>query len=288
MLRRDGNFERVLGARREVAAREPDNRQAAEDLIQLQSAIMKTFQEMNTTLAERRHFSFSQEGRCSMRRFLARFDAIFSLNQDLLLELHYDGMHLESNGRWGGYDFPCIKIPHDWRIPRMTKDRLGLELSVTDTWIPVSDQVQPIYKLHGSVNWRSSEGNGILVIGTGKEEMIAGSRLLRRYSGMFRECLHRGGTEILVAGYGFADAYINELLLEGARKHSLRMYLINISGTASFDAHGGLSASGTNELFEIPLAGGCDRPLREVFSDSDNPAFRSIERFLGVGRDLMI
>src|SRR5579862_1583146 len=73
----------------------------------------------------------------------------------------------------------------------------------------------------------------------------------------FRDYLFRQGTEIMVLGYGFADAYINELLLEAARNYALRMYLINPAGTRAYSAHGGLSASGRNELLEIPLLGVC-------------------------------
>src|ERR1700722_161931 len=57
MLRVSNNFEATFGARRVVAAREPDNAQAAEDVDRLQQAILETFREMNTSLADRRDFN---------------------------------------------------------------------------------------------------------------------------------------------------------------------------------------------------------------------------------------
>lgn len=87
--------------------------------------------------------------------------------------------------------------------------------------------LQPIYKLHGSVNWKTSIGGRVLVIGTGKEEAIAGSNVLRSYQETFRDCLFRGGTQVMVLGYGFGDSHVNDVLCEAARDHALKMYLVN-------------------------------------------------------------
>src|SRR6202030_992469 len=128
------NFEATFGARRVVAAREPDNAQAAEDVDRLQQAILETFREMNTSLADRRDFNFSQEARCSTKRFLSRFDAIFTLNQDLLFELHYDGMSLESDGRWqGGHYFPGVVMIPEFLSAPFKRDRIEMVLKLAHT-----------------------------------------------------------------------------------------------------------------------------------------------------------
>jgi SIR2-like protein len=279
MLRLSGNFEQVFGSRVIVARREPDNAQAIEDVRRLSQAIRETFRDMNAGLVNRQ-FGFSDDGRCSIRRFLSRFDAIFTLNQDLLLELHYDGALLENHTRWNACAFPGVPYTHDWLNPRMKVDRLDLVLRAAASAAAPDPRVQPVYKLHGSVNWRSADNSDLLVIGTGKEEAIAGIPLLRQYGEIFRECLFRGGTEIMVIGYGFADPHINEALLEAARRHSLKMFLVNPAGTNAFEAHHRSAATGRSELLEIPLVGLCQRGLSEVFADFDNPAMQDIEEFL--------
>src|ERR1700730_3644939 len=95
MRRIDNNFERVLGEHRMVTAREPDNVQASEDVARLETAIVDVFHDMNLVLANR-DANLTQDARWTTRRFLSRFGAIFSLNQDLFLEIHYDHMGLES------------------------------------------------------------------------------------------------------------------------------------------------------------------------------------------------
>src|SRR5271155_1866007 len=64
--------------------------EAKERLDRLQTAIVAMFEKLNAALERRINFEFSQERRFLVAEFLARFDAIFGLNQDLLLELHYE------------------------------------------------------------------------------------------------------------------------------------------------------------------------------------------------------
>lgn len=283
-LRVDNNFERVLGECRSVAKREPDNVNATEDVARLEAAILAVFRDINLVLADR-GTNLTQDGRWSTRRFLSRFEAIFSLNQDLFFELHYDHMNLESDGRWsGGGVFPGVILTHDWTNPRFKKDRVEMTLRVKDEPERPARGNQPVYKLHGSVNWRTADQRQVLVVGTGKEAIIDGSPLLRRYQEIFRDYLFRQGTEIMVLGYGFADAYINALLLEAARNYALRMYLINPADTRAYSAHGGLSASGRNELLEIPLLGVCADTLQGILQNDDSVEIRGLERFFRMAR----
>lgn len=248
MLRISSNFEQVFGSRVMVARREPDNVQAIEDVRRLSQAIRETFRDMNAGLLNRR-INFSDDVRCSTRRFLSRFDAIFTLNQDLLLELHYDGTLLENHTRWTACVFPGVPYTHDWLNPRMKGDRIDMVLRAASSAATPEPRYQPVYKLHGSVNWLTADNTDLLVIGTGKEETIAGIPLLRQYAEIFQEYLFRGGTEIMVIGYGFADQHINDALLEGARRHALKMILVNPVGTNVFEAHP-RRAAGRSELPE--------------------------------------
>jgi hypothetical protein len=84
-------------------------------------------------------------------------------------------------------------------------------------------------------------------------------------------------------GYGFTDEHINNLLLEAARKHSLRMYLVNPASTQAYSGHSGLSASGRNELLEIPLLGVCTETLQGILKNGDSVEMRGLQRFFSMG-----
>ncbi len=272
MLRLSGDFEYVLGARRAVAEREPSNEQAVEDVPRLEEAILKSFATVNAALARvpDLRFGSATDERCSIRRFLARFDAIFTLNQDLLLELHYDGMGLESGGQWQHYYFPGIVLTRGWLRARR-EERNGQTLVVGSVPVAPAERYQPVFKLHGSVNWRAGDGGRALVVGTGKEKAIPGSELLQWYHEQFRRYLSEGNTKIMVIGYGFTDQHVNSSLLQAAKQHSLAMYLV--------DPRGREALVGRPELLLIPLIGMCERRFGEIFSEPDSPQFQSIHRF---------
>src|SRR4029453_5800770 len=63
------------------------NREDENRLNLLQDAITSVFDRMNNQF-EGRQFEFSNDVAHSIQKFLVRFDAIFTLNQDLLLEIH--------------------------------------------------------------------------------------------------------------------------------------------------------------------------------------------------------
>jgi hypothetical protein len=57
----------------------------------------------------RREFEFNIDSRYSIRSFLERFDAIFTLNQDRLLEYHY--LHtVVGRGRWSAAEYPALSL----------------------------------------------------------------------------------------------------------------------------------------------------------------------------------
>lgn len=106
-----------------------------------------------------------------IQSFLSRFKAIFTLNQDLLLERHYLASKVNN------IDIESWK---KWQLP-------GMELmsvaqgestypSATGTWQPSGNHVigseQPIFKLHGSSNWRTADAKEMLILGGGKREAI--------------------------------------------------------------------------------------------------------------------
>jgi hypothetical protein len=60
-----------------------------DNLDSFQSALERMFTDMNQAFSALTTFEFHIEVKSMVRPFIAQFDAIFTLNQDLLLETHY-------------------------------------------------------------------------------------------------------------------------------------------------------------------------------------------------------
>jgi hypothetical protein len=276
-LKQTRNFERVLGELRQEANRGPTQERRFQ---RLQQAVLLTFEEMNQVLAAK-HFEFTvSDSKRWLVTFLSAFDAIFTLNQDLFLEMHYvPGKTLPEMRRWRATAYPGVTLPTDW-LDGLPATRLSPVLSATGT-VEHDPLDQPIYKLHGSVNWRTEDGSRVLVIGDGKAASIQGSSLLSAYVEKFREYLCAGKTKLMVVGYSFLDSHVNELLTEASIHKDLRTYLVNPAGLSIFDPP-------PNALINFPLAvfsalrlvGISTRPFREAF-ETDELSFRSFWRFLG-------
>lgn len=84
-----------------------------------------------------------------------------------------------------------------------------------------------LIKLHGSYNWKSSDGSDMMVIGRGKSEQIHKEPLLTYYYDLFKEVLFQDQRRLLVIGYGFGDEHINSVLSEAVRKHRLKIYVLS-------------------------------------------------------------
>jgi hypothetical protein len=56
--------------------------------IRFQKAVIDLFSRLKKSFVTKQ-FEFSKEVNFSVKSFLSKFDSIFSLNQDLLLEIHY-------------------------------------------------------------------------------------------------------------------------------------------------------------------------------------------------------
>lgn len=113
MLVERRSFEEVLG-RVQTAARQ-GGAEANADLAAIETAVGAVFERMNRHFADLPDldvFSRPNLAERSVHAFLARFDAIFTLNQDSLLECHYRPQ-LRLNNRWNGWYQPGIGIPRD-------------------------------------------------------------------------------------------------------------------------------------------------------------------------------
>jgi hypothetical protein len=158
-----------------------------------------------------------------VRDFLCRFDAIFTLNQDTLLEQKYASSNLidGSNDRWIALCSPGIGVEMLDGKPTQTMRPL-------DPPFEVHEKIQPYYKLHGSSNWRDG-ASSLLIMGENKGTQIDGVALLDWYRQQFREMLSRPDSRLMIIGYGFRDPHINEILVRGTQ-NGAKLFIVDPGG----------------------------------------------------------
>src|SRR2546422_725556 len=216
-----GGFEAALGYLQGQLIQHPHSESAAQNVERLKGAILQMFGDMNKNFVKRR-FEFQDDQQYSMGRFLAKFDAIFTLNQDLLLEQRYiRGNYLQdSDSRWKQCETPGMERiitnesmePIEWR------------------WSPFSDakkfphahDVQPYFKLHGSSNWIDTiKGQHLLVMGGNKPDTIKQHAILQWNHDRFNDHLSKPDTRLMIIGYSFGDEHINVAIRDAAEKGTL-------------------------------------------------------------------
>ena len=270
------NFEEALAGLQEAYAR--DRQVNREPLLLLQRAISRVFEKINK-IFKRQDFETYQpvltlDRLRSVRWFLARFDAIFTLNQDLLLEIHYFDQNHGGQGErhWNGGSLPGLQPigqPTNSATPWSSR-----------FWTPTGDlnvppNSQPFYKLHGSTNWKSAHGNDeLMIMGTGKLKAIRENHLLDQYHHKFADFMRLGNTRLTVIGYGFGDEHINRTLQMAVSEHAMQMYVIDPRGAgiaweARIARHGKIheKTSEFEEWFQKGLYGASITPFRRLMID---------------------
>lgn len=232
-------------------------------LRRLQDAVTALFSRMNAALATTT-FEFDNDLAYSIKKFLERFDAIFTLNQDLLLETHYLPNLVST--RWSGVAIPGMKAsyPPGWSGPA---DPTKL------TWEPTGDvslhgKLQPYFKLHGSSNWRDGQGEPVLIMGSAKSGAIGKFPVLKAYHDTFQRMLRQSGTKLMVIGYSFQDAHINQVICEGSAKAGLGTFLVDPAGREILKdpkMAGAQIPGPPRDVEEIKIIGELKRPLSAVF-----------------------
>lgn len=278
-----GGFEEALSEIQRAHAANSGKHQAT--LNAMQVAVVDMFDEMNKALHQRR-FEFSQDRQWQVATFLGKFDAIFTLNQDTLLEHFYcnDNAGLNDLRKRSGASLPGLArgaatdtaFAHSWAYYTWSPN--------ADGKIDVPENQQPIYKLHGSSNWRDANGGPLLIVGGSKSKAIADSPVLRAYMERFAELLRTKGAKLMTIGYGFRDDHVNCAIVAGA-KEGLRLFNISPQGSeaakASNASRGGAIQPTNNSLedaFESNLFGASRRPLAALFGD-DVVEHRKVLRF---------
>jgi len=222
------DFEVVLDNLQQHVARTgaPDSR-----LDNLLRAIDEMFSEMNRGLSGSANYFWSGHLNRTMGLFLNRFDAIFTLNQDTLLEAQYLTAHLAEPGNWEGGVIPGLVLREGDPVSEWP---FRGELTPTTATPAIPSRMQPYIKLHGSSNWRDASG-GLMIIGGSKKVAIEKSPLLVWNFQTFEQYLGRPNQRLMVVGYSFRDAHINSAIA-AATKTGLRVFLVDPLGLGVLDS----------------------------------------------------
>lgn len=160
-----------------------------------EEAIKGVFTRLNKTFVNKQ-FEFCNEVEFSIKNFLARFDAIFTLNQDLLLEIHYVQTFIQQRR------FNTVLLP-GLRLSSFPAPGTGPYDLTKTTWQPTNDFTihqgcQPFFKLHGSTNWETETGERVLIMGNAKSGAIARYPILSHYHEQFAAHLRTGDARLMV------------------------------------------------------------------------------------------
>jgi len=257
------------------------NEQTLSDLNTVEKILRAMFKDMNNGFNRILDWEINLN---LTHHFLTRFDAIFTLNQDLLLEYHYlnNNIQLRSHGskKWGGYQIPgMVSLTPNARTPGET---FFSPASNSDFFI--EKNLQPYIKLHGSSNWTSKDEKNLLIMGSNKATQIAKFEILKHYYNYFESCLN-DNCKLMVVGYGFLDNHINQSLLKAA-ENNLKLFNVNPLGSdqaLQLNKTKNPSQIGADTdvelLFKKSLIGASRKPLRETFSNVSSAEFNKFSRF---------
>lgn len=250
---------------------------AKDRLGRFQAAVRNMFRDMNRAFDKIVDFEPARPPQVGQRvvDFLARFDAIFTLNQDLLLERHYrQAIPIGPPRNWSGVTFPGI-LPEG---PTQPFSFLDQKWRVSQS-IDLLGTAQPIFKLHGSSNWLDQSGDELLIIGGNKSHAIQSHNILKRYHEIFVEHLRKSGTRLMVIGYSFSDGHI-DLLIKDAAKAGLHIFIIDPLGSDVVNKTRDAAIRASDPLEDL-LIGGSRRSLREIFG-GDGVEHAKVMRFFTV------
>lgn len=280
-----GGFEAALGEPQAEFAREPDS--VRQPLMAFQNAVTRMFDDMNAAFMAATDWQFGQQYlERQISTFLTRFDAIFTLNQDVLLEHHYANSDTVPTGKKRRH---VAELPGMRRIP--PEQPLYTNSWSRSTWTPLpeadfkgNDRRQPIYKLHGSSNWSCADNQRMLMMGGAKAREIGKVPILNWYAKVFEEKLTVDNTRLMVIGYGFRDDHINAAIANGIER-GLKLFIIAPEGAElalmlkkSNASDYGSTSTLSDEMIKDSLIGASRRSLRETFGH-DYAEFAKVMRF---------
>jgi hypothetical protein len=207
-----------------ASSKSPENKQRLDAIT---NALIGMFTAMQAAFS-RQNFN---DGDLRLQRFLAHFDAIFTLNHDTFLETHYAGP-VRWSERWGGSYLPYMKFIET--PPQVYRSMLREPLTQDATFTP-QENYQLIYKLHGSYNWFAEpNGERLLVMGGNKIGSIQAFKALTKYQEDCQTMLSQPDAHLMIIGYSFGDGHINSIIRDAATK-GLKTFIIDPFGVDVID-----------------------------------------------------
>lgn len=249
----------------------------AEERLTLLECIKEMFSDMNRGFANNLNFNLNNQTQRLLSTFLHRFDTIFSLNQDLLLEMHYlsENLTLSHSRQWSGYQFPGMRRVSAAQNSAI-ENRPGIWVPLPATGFKVNPKSQPIFKLHGSSNWQTEEGAEILIMGGAKEALAAHYPILGWYQTEFGRRLSLPNTRLMTIGYSFRDDHINKAIQTARARGELKLFIIDPLGVEVLKDK--RNTGYDNDAHQY-VVGASRRTLDKIFGD-DDVEFGKVMRFL--------
>jgi hypothetical protein len=251
------------------------------------TAVRRMFGDMWLAFSQTPFDESSDNPRLGIIRFLTRFDAIFTLNQDTLLETHYLPLVRQEDFAKNSYLGPRnMGADRPGLVPAMDTLTFG-SLASRIPLFKVGDDfsgipyTQPYFKLHGSIDIQDGR-NMMLILGGDKEADIAKHPLLEAYHEQFRWRLNAPNARLMIIGYSFADAHINKMIFEAIAKSGLKIFLVGPDGATTIGANKSFPLN-PGPTIKNAIVGASSRPLRTTLSGRDMAELTKIERFFHDG-----
>jgi hypothetical protein len=261
--------------------------QVEQDLQNMTTAVRRMFGDMWLAFSQTPFDESSDNPRLGIIRFLTRFDAIFTLNQDTLLETHYLPLVRQEDFAKNSYLGPRnMGADRPGLVPAMDTLTFG-SLASRIPLFKVGDDfsgipyTQPYFKLHGSIDIQDGR-NMMLILGGDKEADIAKHPLLEAYHEQFRWRLNAPNARLMIIGYSFADAHINKMIFEAIAKSGLKIFLVGPDGATTIGANKSFPLN-PGPTIKNAIVGASSRPLRTTLSGRDMAELTKIERFFHDG-----
>jgi len=220
------NFESVYEEVQGSSAYSPEEKSAVTD------AVLRSYEQMHEDMIDRSR-SGSSGANAVCQHFLTKFASadsgergfIFTLNQDLLVE---------------AFGSPAPDMPG---LPAGRALAQPLKLPASDavsaeaaTFRATGRSPLTYIKLHGSFEWRGANESRAIVIGTNKGKTLSEEPLLKWYHRIFWEALHEKERSLLVIGYSFRDAHINDVIHSAVQKAGLKLFVMSPASPEEFRA----------------------------------------------------
>jgi hypothetical protein len=276
-------FEATL-ARLRKAYEEDYSPQIEQNFNNMTTAVRRMFGDMWLAFGQTPFDETPDHPRLGIIRFLTRFDVIFTLNQDTLLETHYLPVVRQEDFAKNTYQGPRnMGADRPGLVPAMDTLTFGslasriplFKVGADFSGIPYT---QPYYKLHGSIDIQDGR-NMMLILGGDKEGDIAKYPLLKAYHEQFRRRLNLPDARLMIIGYSFADHHINEIIFD-AIPNGLKLFLVGPAGAMTIDSN---PIVHPGQHIKDAIVGASSRPIRTTLSGRDMVELMKIERFFKDG-----